>query len=149
MDGYEIRKAGKKGKGVFALKGYRKGEVVECLEGKPVGERTEYSVQVGPSKHIDTTSPVFLNANHSCNPNCGIKIGKNGMPCLTAMAAIKKGEEIAWDYAMTEWEFSWKMPCLCESRNCRKMIDGYKYLDDKTKKKYNGWVMPYLVEMDK
>ena len=53
---------------------------------------------------------------------------------------IKKDEEIIIDYTMLEYDWApegdWTAQCRCWSKNCRKIVRGYKYLPSKLKKKY-------------
>jgi len=147
----EIRLAGKKGKGIFALKNFKKDEFILYINGRiaetdnpsslskdiqnhcfPLGKKNkkyQYILPKSPWKYL----------NHSCNPNSGIKNNRN----IVAMKDIKKGEEIVMDYAMDNID-NWTMKCRCGSKNCRKIISTFDQLDEKTKKKYlpyvNSWV---------
>ncbi len=60
---------------------------------------------------------------HSCNPNCGIV----GFFKLVTMRNIKAGEELTWDYAMTEASDA-RINCLCGASDCRGIIGSYLYL---------------------
>lgn len=143
--GVIIKGAGKKGRGVFALRDFKRGELIVPIEGRLMGERTEHSIQVSPASHIDPKPPARF-ANHSCSPNSGICM-KKGKPWLCAMRNIGKGEEITWDYAMSEYEFNYFMPCHCGNKNCRKLIGPYLFLDKKTIRRYKNFIMPYLKKM--
>lgn len=79
--------------------------------------------------------------NHSCDPNCGIKRLTN----LVAMRDIKKGEELLWDYDMTE-DSDWRMECHCGAKSCRKVIGSFSLVPDETRKKYKGYISDWLVE---
>lgn len=59
------------------------------------------------------------------------------------MRDVKKGEELTMDYDMTE-NSDWVMNCLCSTKNCRKVIKGYRYLSEEMKKKYKSWISDYL-----
>jgi uncharacterized protein len=61
------------------------------------------------------------------------------------MRAIKKGEEIIWDYEMTE-DYMWTMECHCGSKNCRKIIANYRNMPEDVKAKYKGFISQWLVE---
>ncbi len=142
MNNVLVKNAGKKGKGIFAAKDFKKNQRITVIEGPVIKKATVYSIQFGDKKHINTKSPARF-SNHSCDPNCGIKVYK-GHPFLVSIKNIKKGDEINWDYAMSEYVFDYSMPCFCKNKKCRKLIDGYKNLDNKIKKKYRPYIMPYL-----
>ena len=89
----EVRKSAIEGKGIFAKEYIKKGETALLLADKP-----------------------WMYANHSCNPNCGIKDKMK----LVAIKSIKKDEEITFDYATLKLRI--KMQCQCGSPNCRKML---------------------------
>ena len=81
-------------------------------------------------------------ANHSCEPNCGIR----DFFTITTMRQIEPGEEITWDYAMTEDDGEWTMPCMCNSPMCRGVIRGYSFLPDPIKQRYAGFVSEWLLD---
>lgn len=64
--------------------------------------------------------------NHSCDPNCDIKPGW----LITTNRAIKKGQELTTSYdayiPRFEWPVSWNFTCLCQARNCKKFIKGFR-----------------------
>ena len=60
---------------------------------------------------------------HSCNPNCGIV----GYFKIVTMRNIRSGDELTWDYAMTEASNA-RIECLCGAPNCRGIIGSYLYL---------------------
>lgn len=133
-----------KGKGVFAKNNFKTEEVV--VRGRiirRVPKRTNYSFQVGIKKHIDLDIPARL-INHSCDPNLGIKNNVFGGYDFVAMRSIKKGEELCWDYCMSEYHSIAVKRCLCGSKNCRRRIRGFKYLPEKIKAKYKGFTGGYL-----
>ena len=79
--------------------------------------------------------------NHSCEPNCGIK----GLFTIVAMRDIKEGEELLWDYDMTE-DSDWRMNCLCSMPSCRKIIGAFSLLPQNVREKYKGYVSDWLVK---
>jgi len=80
-------------------------------------------------------------ANHSCEPNCGIKKKFN----MVAMRDIKKGEWITWDYEMTE-DSDWRMECKCRTPSCRKLIGAFRNMPEKVRKEYKGYISEWLLE---
>lgn len=79
--------------------------------------------------------------NHSCSPNAGIR----GSFTIVTMRNIREGEEICWDYDMSE-DTDWWMPCECGSENCRGKIRGFRYLNDEIRDRYRGFISDWLVE---
>jgi len=77
--------------------------------------------------------------NHSCEPNCGIR----GSLQIVAMRDIKRGEEITFDYAMTE-SSSYSMHCKCGKEKCRHIITGNDWMINALQKKYSGYFSEYL-----
>ena len=80
--------------------------------------------------------------NHSCNPNCGIK----DFFKIVAMRNINIGEEITWDYEMTEKHPWWRMKCECGVVDCRKEIGNYKNMPESVRKKYEGYISEWLMK---
>ncbi|MGD0577135.1 MAG: SET domain-containing protein-lysine N-methyltransferase, partial [Candidatus Staskawiczbacteria bacterium] len=79
--------------------------------------------------------------NHSCDPNCGVK----GKFQIVAMRDIENGEELTFDYEMTE-DSDWQMQCKCGSKLCRKVIGAYKNMPEFVKEKYKGYISEWLTE---
>lgn len=140
-----VKLAGEKGLGVFGEKPFKKGDLV--VRGKPekmVRERTDYSFQVDINQHVQLDKPARL-INHSCDPNLGVKDNKFGGYDFIAIRDIAAGEELTWDYSMTEFvSIAIKDVCLCGSSNCRKKVGGFVCLPFETRNKYNDFVADYL-----
>lgn len=113
------------GKGVFAAKDFKKGEVVlhwdtsnlitkEEFEKKTDKEKTniflvnnKYGIMAEPEKY----------ANHSCNANTTTKNF-----CDIAIRDISIGEEITVDYSEA-LPHGVILKCNCGSNNCKKIIE--------------------------
>lgn len=78
--------------------------------------------------------------NHSCDPNLGF-LGQVG---LVAMSDIEAGEEVTFDYAMSDGEPYDEFDCYCGLSNCRKKITGSDSKLPELWKRYNGYFSPYL-----
>lgn len=143
-----VIKNNEKGRGVYSTQTFHAGEIV--IIGKIVeecAERTCLTLQMDVDKHVRMDIPFEL-VNHSCNPNTGIKSNEFGGYSLVAMRDIDEGEEITFDYSMTEWISIAVPECKCQSQNCRKTIGGGKYLSDSMKAKYSGYLAPYYKKMN-
>jgi hypothetical protein len=79
-------------------------------------------------------------ANHSCNPNAGLQ----GQMTLVALRDIAAGEEVCFDYAMSDGHPDFRMDCACGQPNCRQVITGNDWKDPELQKKYRGHFSPYL-----
>ncbi len=63
------------------------------------------------------------------------------------MRPIANGEQITWDYAMTE-NNDWFMICRCGSPRCRKMITGYRNLPPELREAYKGFISQWLIDAE-
>jgi SET domain-containing protein len=132
-----VRKSRIQGRGVFASRDFRRGEVVlEIDDSDPVPDRRK--LKPDEITHIDVFIGVdgsekvtFMKSpekyvNASCDPNTTTRTDMaTGVRKAYALREIRKGDEISWDYAINSWE-EWKVPipCNCGSRNCRGIIRG-------------------------
>lgn len=125
----EIGKSEKNGKGLFALKDFKKGEeIYVSKKGKIVSHDETINLselekihldKIGENEYEVTESPGCY-INHSCEPNVEEK-DRTGY----ALRDIKKGEEITIDYdeiAYIEKRFE----CHCGSKKCRGFVRGKK-----------------------
>ncbi|MFC1687897.1 SET domain-containing protein [Patescibacteria group bacterium] len=143
------------GKGVFAKEKISKGEILIDARKDPgtympVSEADalwekgyDYMMQVDDNTFAVTDNPEELEegdfVNHSCDPNCGIK----NRLALAALRDIEPGEEITFDYAMSE-STDYRMKCQCGSKNCRGEITGNDWKLPDLQKRYNGFFSDYL-----
>lgn len=78
--------------------------------------------------------------NHSCNPNTGL-----GSPIsLIAMRDIAVGEEICFDYAMSDSSPYDEFDCQCGADACRIRITGEDWKRADLQERYAGYFSPYL-----
>jgi len=142
-----VEDAGKKGKGVFALRNFKKGEFIfHYKKGRIVHRKDFAKLSHDNLDHLnevdyDTfeimrTPEKFI--NHSCEPNSIVK-GRY----LFALKAIKKGEEITGDYRINAFaKDRWR--CYCGSKSCTGWIVGdFFSLPEKLQKKY----LPYTIKV--
>lgn len=97
----------------------------------------ENSIQIGNNLYIGPSGGISDHLNHSCNPNCILHIIAN-RAFLYSLYVIMPDSEITFDYSTSSTDTleQWKMSCLCDQPNCRKIISGLAYVDDKTKAEY-------------
>lgn len=143
------------GRGLFATRAIQEGEVVAVKGGYVYGWKLRDKIeerfgpvdgQIGEDLFIGPVSKeevegCMLYLNHSCDPNVGVA----GNYMFVALRDIKSGEELAFDYAMTDDE-NYKMKCNCRSKNCRKVITGRDWKKKELQKKYQNHFSWYLAE---
>ncbi len=149
-NGYELLDSLEKGEGIFATKQFHIGDIVMIgkIEEDDIEKNHSHASQMGEFRYALHGGKI-TKVNHSCSPNCGIKLNITGAHDFIAMQTIEIGDEVTFDYAMRNYcieYFPYK--CCCGADNCRGSISGWKNLPDSIKLKYKGFVAPYLIEMD-
>jgi len=126
--GLDVRRASAKGLGLFSTTLIAEGQPIATVEGtvmvfdydeEPGWGETWFGV--APGKWIEphpNSPPAFV--NHSCEPNAQVRDGTR----ILALRTIHPGEEITIDYALTEEDPHWTMPCSCGSRRCVRLVRG-------------------------
>ncbi len=137
------------GKGVIATGPIKKDELVESFDGEiyyGVGvedypeDVIDYPISFGDDR-ARLSSGFAHRLNHSCSPNCGIR----GNFDIVAMRDIEEGEELCWDYDMSE-DSDWFLDCQCGNDNCRGKIKGFRFLPEERRKEYRGYISDWLLE---
>lgn len=138
-------KKSKNGRGVFAKRDFKsgevvlelKGELITCYEDDDLDNRTR-------SNTIRYSNEMFLSpkgelgelVNHSCNPNSKI-VKKSKKLFLVAIKPILKNEEVLFDYStIIASDDIWTMRCNCGSKNCRKVVKSFNKLPKKLQSTY-------------
>ena len=147
--GYELRPIVGKGEGVFTTQSFRRKELVMRGVILQSGIKNHsHASQIGENEFV-LHAGLMSKVNHSCDPNCGIRVNSTGAHDFVAFRDIEFGEELTFDYAMRNDVVEIFPPdCACGARNCRGRIDGWKTLPEDTKRAYDGFVAPYLLEID-
>lgn len=109
------------------------GELLFLVEGTLTSVATRYSVQVGPSLHVDLPAGLGLEEvldtfywrfmNHSCEPNVAVR-GRD----VRSLRNIEQWEEITFDYNTTEYDLAEKFDCRCGSARCLGRVGGFAHL---------------------
>ncbi|NOZ37884.1 MAG: SET domain-containing protein [Gammaproteobacteria bacterium] len=149
INGYELRDTSENGEGIFATKSFLVGEIVmvgvikEILNGNH-----SHASQIGENEYAFHAG-LITKVNHSCGPNCGINLNETGAHNYIARKVININEEITFDYAMRNYSIDYfPKKCRCGSKECRSSVTGWIDLPDDKKKEYEGFVAPYLLELD-
>ena len=149
------RPAGAKGLGIFALEPIPAGTTVAGFGGCVV-DRAEldtldeeiriHALQIDDHLFIASELP-FDDAdyvNHSCDPNCGIV----GSVLLVTMRPVGAGEELCFDYAMTDTDDYDEFTCSCGTARCRGTITGADWKEPELRDRYRGWRSSYIARRD-
>ncbi len=148
----EVRAEPEKGGfGVYAIEAVAAGEVVSVWGGDIVNAEQlaalphdvqQHSVQIEEGLYSATMGGAetadFI--NHSCDPNLGLR----GQITLVALRDIEVGEEVCFDYAMTDCTPYDEFECRCGSEHCRGTIRGEDWMLPELWGKYAGYFSPYL-----
>ena len=139
------------GKGLVATAPIKKDEVIAEFDGEIyTAEKAsdlpsdlpkkviDHAIQCGQHQWRDSAGFARY-MNHSCEPN----VGYRGFYTLVAMHDIEPGEELFFDYDMSE-NSDWRMECLCGTPSCRGVIGSFLNLPESKKKEYNGYVSAWL-----
>ncbi len=149
--GIAIRQGDGTGRAAFAERLLVGGTVVATFGGRACTgtelarfspERVSRSLQVdddlffvGPA---DAEPGDFF--NHSCQPNCGMR---NATQVVT-MREIAPGEELTFDYVMTDTAPYDEFTCKCGVTQCRGFVRSGDWKRDDLRKRYEGWFAPHV-----
>ena len=134
------------GFGSVAKSVIRAGEVVWAPEVQyPLVSSAELS-QLGQQEPPDLYSQVDVDLfakneleewllNHSCEPNCVMR-----NRTLVAVRGIAVGEELTYDYGLTETLSEWSFWCKCGRPDCRVFVCNRDYLGFGLRRKMKGRV---------
>ena len=141
----------KGGFGVYAQERVSTGELLVVWGGSVVDFETLVmlpaikqirSVQVEDDRYLVSHSandPADY-FNHCCDPNAGL----SGQIALVAMREIEPGEEVCFDYAMTDASPYDEFECECGLAVCRQRITGNDWMNPELQERYAGFFSPYL-----
>ena len=101
-----------------------------------------HSLQVEEDHYLvsltDCEPPDYV--NHSCAPNAGL----SGQIGLVAMRDIRTGEEVTYDYAMSDGSAYDEFDCCCGAAECRSRVSGDDWKRPELWPRYQGYFSPYL-----
>lgn len=137
------------GTGVFLTRPVQKGAFLAPFDGAIYDaildedlpeEIRGYPIQINPSQMQGSVGLAWW-VNHSCQPNCGLR-WRNGWYWITSRRSIAAGEELKWDYAMSQWPdtimFYPPVPCVCGSARCRGFNLGCESLPKSVVREYQA-----------
>jgi uncharacterized protein len=132
------------------VRAFEAGEIVMVGVVEQVLEHnSEHASQVGVDEYV-LYRGLIPKVNHSCDPNCGIQLNESGSHDYVARRFIGPGDEITFDYAMRNLTVEhFPARCRCGERACRGRITGWQDLPESRRRDYEGFVAPYLLELDR
>lgn len=146
----EARMIGHMQYGVFAINPIPQDELIAVWGGEVV---TRQALDALPDRlrrlSIQVEENLFLVAlsegpgdyvNHSCAPNSGLR----GQIVLVAMRDIVPGEQVTFDYAMSDGSDYDEFECNCGAPNCRHRVSGRDWRNPELWARYDGYFSPYL-----
>jgi hypothetical protein len=138
------------GNGIFAKVPLKKGEILAVFGGVVYEWDTFVTLpELERSLCIQVEERLFLvpdkigegdYVNHSCNPNAGL----SGQIALVAMRDIHPGEEVCFDYAMSDTMPYDEFNCGCGAPTCRGRVTGNDWKLPALQKRYAGFFAPHV-----
>jgi uncharacterized protein len=140
-----------KGVGVFATAPIPAGTTVAAFGGCAVdaaelgelgADVSEHAIQIDDNLFLASTPPFdpadFV--NHSCDPTCGLV----GAVLLVTRRDVAAGEELCFDYAMSDSVDYDEFECRCGTGLCRGVVRGTDWQRPELQTRYEGWFSSYL-----
>ena len=145
------RPAGAKGSGTVRDAGHRRGHHGRRVRGqrrRPAPSRrarrgVAHPLVAGRRPALPGEPPPFSPAdlvNHSCEPNCGII----GSCVMVAMRDVAAGEELCFDYAMTDTNDYDEFVCSCGTPSVAVLITGGDWKLPELQERYAGFFSSYI-----
>jgi uncharacterized protein len=147
----EGRECGEKGgRGLFAREKILRGDLLvvfagSVLEGEELAalspDQRRLVLQVDENHYLLSEVEGWADwVNHCCEPNAGLR----GQVTLVAMRDIEAGEEICYDYAMSDGSAYDGFECRCGRASCRGRVTGDDWMLEELWERYRGHFSPYL-----
>jgi hypothetical protein len=138
------------GRGVFARRRLEVGERLAVFGGEIYDARWLAAAEPGLRRlTLQVDEDSFLVSmveapadwiNHSCRPNAGFR----DRVTLVAMRTIQPGEEICFDYAMSDGFPYDEFVCECGAPECRGRVTADDWRKPELWTRYAGYFSPYL-----
>jgi hypothetical protein len=142
--------ASKSGKGLFSTREFHKGDVLVVFGGRAITRETLERQRNEEGRHaLQIGDGIFLQGsadeegewvNHSCDPNLGFE----GQITLVAMRDIATGEEVCFDYAMTDTNDTDEFDCACGGAHCRGRVTGEDWRLPELQRRYAGYFAAHV-----
>ncbi|HLT35795.1 MAG TPA: SET domain-containing protein-lysine N-methyltransferase [Enhygromyxa sp.] len=139
-----------RGFGLYAVERIEPGELLVRWGGLVMGRvglarlpaaLQSISLQIDEEQFLVPLRPCAADrVNHSCDPNAGM----SGPLTLVAMRVIMPGEEVCYDYAMSDGSDYDEFECGCGAASCRGRVTGQDWRQPALWQRYAGYFSPYL-----
>jgi hypothetical protein len=147
----QARDSGPKGSGSFALQPIPAGATVAAFGGHVADRHVMESLPPDRrSRSIQIDDELFLVSaeqpepgdmvNHSCDPTCGLR----GEIVVVTRRDLGPGEELTFDYAMSDGTDYDEFECHCGTARCRGTVTGHDWRLPELQQRYAGYFSPYL-----
>jgi hypothetical protein len=134
---------------LIAIRPIAAGKRIFTVEGRETPIPTRYSIQVGPSLHLDQDGVHDANEvvrryfwrymDHACDPATLIR-----NRAVIARRDIAAGEAVTFNYNTTEYDMAEPFHCHCDSALCVGMVRGARYLTAGQRALIENWLADYL-----
>jgi hypothetical protein len=91
--------------------------------------------QVGTDAFIPPFGGPDDFTNHSCEPNCGLIVRRDGFT-MVALRNIAANEELTYDYSTHQEHEAEDMVCRCGAPTCRGVVRSFSTLPDRLRQRY-------------
>jgi SET domain-containing protein len=137
--------------GVIAVEWIQKGEMISVWGGHVITAENFARLPESTQCHtVQIEEGIYLASipgpetsdyiNHSCEPN----LGMSDSITMVAMRDISPGEDICFDYAMTDSTAIDEFDCECGRESCRERVTGNDWQISELWDRYDGYFSPYL-----
>ena len=149
----EVRQDTLAGRGVVALAGIAKDEIVAIKAGNIITRAEleqatqaagDMALQIDDDFYLaprtaDDVEDMSVFINHSCDPNVGFR----GQVVYVAMRDIRAGEELCHDYSMERAD-NYLLDCHCGSALCRGKVTGQDWKLAELQQRYGDYFSIYI-----
>ena len=149
----ELRQDTLAGRGVVALAGIAKDEIVAIKAGNIITRAEleqatqaagDMALQIDDDFYLaprtaDDVEDMSVFINHSCDPNVGFR----GQVVYVAMRDIRAGEELCHDYSMERAD-NYLLDCHCGSALCRGKVTGQDWKLPELQQRYGDYFSIYI-----
>ena len=91
--------------------------------------------QVGPDAFLLPFGGLDDFTNHSCDPNCGLRVFVDGFDMI-ALRAVSAHEELTYDYSTHQEHPEEDMDCRCGAASCRGVVRSFSTLPAALRERY-------------
>lgn len=112
VEGICLERSPTHGWGTIATQSVSAGSRVAAITGPFSVDQTPYSFRTSDDRHVEPTGYGHF-VNHACEPTCRIEYRSDGRPVLIANRDLVAGDEVTFDYTLTEGDLAGSFTCRC------------------------------------